>query len=108
MIPRFSPNYSVPDLFQCFRPSRENANALLEAEFILRTGHNQAILFRYGRSGIYFLLKALGAQGKKVILPAYTCVVVAHAVQLSGNIPVFLDNRAKRITAASRRLFRSH
>ena len=37
------------------------------------------------------LLKYLGLEGSEVILPAYTCSVVAHAVSLSNYIPVFVD-----------------
>jgi len=33
----------------------------------------------------------LGGGGSEVVLPAYTCVVVAHAVVGSGNLPRFVD-----------------
>ncbi|MEZ4273004.1 MAG: DegT/DnrJ/EryC1/StrS family aminotransferase [Myxococcota bacterium] len=91
MIPRFSPNYDQRDLRLCLQKAPGGATQALERAFCERTGHPEAIAFRYGRSALYHLLKALGHQGKKVILPAYTCVVVAHAVVRSGNIPVFLD-----------------
>jgi len=93
MIPRFSPDYRLMDLVRCFLPAPRDAVAQLERAFAERSGHAEGIAFRYGRSGLYFLLKALGAKNKKVVMPAYTCVVVAHAVTLSGNTPVFLDNR---------------
>ena len=35
--------------------------------------------------------KALGIQDAEVVMPAYTCSVVAHAVSLSGNTPQFID-----------------
>ena len=92
MIPRFSPNYHRAELQQLLSVSRPDAVSRLERVFMARTGHDAAIALKYGRTGLYLLLKALGARNKKVILPAYTCVVVAHAVVLSGNIPVFLDN----------------
>ena len=92
MIPRFSPNYGWSEIFNCFLPSDPMAVLNFEKEVSKRVGHLEALSFRYGRTGLFYLLKALGAQGKKVILPSYTCVVVAHAIVLSGNIPVFLDN----------------
>lgn len=92
MIPRLSPNYSWKELLLCFLPSKKNAVSLLEHLMARRSCHTDAIAFRYGRSGLYYLLKALGAKNKKVIMPSYTCVVVANAVICSGNIPVFLDN----------------
>ena len=92
MIPRFSPNYSIKNIFSIFMPVNENSISYLENLFIQKTKYKNAIFFRYGRSGIYYLLKALGAKNKKVVLPSYSCVVVANAIEMSGNIPVFLDN----------------
>lgn len=92
MTPRFSPNYGWSTLKMVFLPAREQAVLLLESEFKSRTGHAHAISFAYGRSGLYFLLKALNKPAAEVILPSDTCVVVAHAIQLAGYKPVFLDN----------------
>lgn len=41
--------------------------------------------------GLYFYLKANLFSNKEVICPAYTCIVMAHAVELSGNKCVFVD-----------------
>ena len=92
MRPRFSPDYRFSDLLRAFLPARKNAVSLLEEEFARRSGHNAAVAFRYGRTGLYYLLKACGAQGREVVLPSYTCVVVPHAVVLAGAKPVFVDN----------------
>jgi len=92
MIPRFAPNYDWNELLACFLPADPKAVSRFEMKMAKKSGHAHAISFRYGRAGLFYLLKALGAQGKKVILPSYTCIVVAHAIVLSGNIPVFLDN----------------
>lgn len=96
MTPRFSPNYGMAELFAALMPSSSNERTLLEEEFAVYTEQSDAISFRYGRSGLYFLLQALGAKNRKVIMPAYTCVVVANAVVRSGNIPVFLDSAPNR------------
>lgn len=92
MVSRFSPNYYLSDLPMFLCPANSQAKKTLGEAFCERTGHRNAVSFRYGRSGLYYLLKAMGANNKKVIMPAYTCVVVAHAVTLSGNIPVFIDS----------------
>lgn len=96
MFPRFSPNYNWRDIAAALLPANKNAVREFEQNFLKRSGYdldqNCALTFRYGRAGLYYLLKALGAKNKKVIMPSYSCVVVAHAVKLSGNIPVFLDN----------------
>ena len=47
--------------------------------------------FSYGRSAIFCFFKAMGIDEKEIIMPAYTCSVVAHAVTKSGNKPKFLD-----------------
>jgi dTDP-4-amino-4,6-dideoxygalactose transaminase len=93
MIPRFSPNYRWSDVLRCFSKASTDDVKRLEKCFVKKSCHEEAIFFRYGRSGLFFLLKALKAKNKKVILPSYTCVVVAHAIMQSGNIPVFLDNK---------------
>jgi dTDP-4-amino-4,6-dideoxygalactose transaminase len=54
-------------------------------------GHRHGIAFPYGRTGLMFLLKALDLKTKEIICPAYTCVVVPHAIVYSGNTPVFID-----------------
>lgn len=92
MIPRLSPNYGWKEMALSLLPCKNKAVEQLEQVMAQKAEHSQGIAFRYGRSGLYYLLKALGAQNKKVIMPSYTCVVVAHSIICSGNIPVFLDN----------------
>ncbi len=50
-----------------------------------------ALAFAYGRSALYSFFKAMEIENAEVIIPAYTCVVVPHAIVMSGNIPVFVD-----------------
>lgn len=92
MLPRFSPDYRMSDLGLALRPHAMSQVTELERRIARRAGQAEAICLRYGRAGLYFLLRALGARGKRVVMPAYTCVVVAHAVKMSGNEPVFVDN----------------
>jgi perosamine synthetase len=92
VLPRFSPNYGWDEIRQTLSPASRDACLQLERQFMAYSGHPEAIALRYGRSGLYYLLKAMGIQNKKVIMPSYTCMVVANAVSASGNQPVFLDN----------------
>lgn len=92
MISRILPNYNWSELFSVFLNSQGSV-VQLEELFRQKTLSAEAIAFRYGRSGLYYLLKALGIKNKKVVLPSYTCVVVAHAIVLSGNEPVFVDSQ---------------
>lgn len=55
-------------------------------------GQSEGIAFPYGRTALMGLLHALELRGREVICPAYTCVVVPHAIVTSGNTPVFVDS----------------
>ena len=53
-----------------------------------------------GRVGLYGILKALNVgEGDEVILPAFTCVVVANAIIYLGATPVYCDIDAKTYNA---------
>ena len=90
MIPRFKPYLGREELLATFK-RQKNAVVHFEEEFARTFQARYAIVFPYGRSGLWVFFKALGIEGAEVIMPAYTCVVVAHAIVLSGNIPRFVD-----------------
>ena len=85
MIPRLKPYLNYKELLASFW-RQNNAVSRLEEEFARTIEARYAIAFSYGRSGLWALFKALGIEGAEVMMPAYTCVVVAHAIVLSGNI----------------------
>lgn len=71
--------------------SRDDA---YETEFARYLGNNniRAFSFWKGRVGLYSILRALGiSPGDEVIIPGYTCVVVANAVLYLGAKPVYAD-----------------
>jgi perosamine synthetase len=90
MIPRLKPQYGIADWRAAFTPSRGNIPKY-EAAFAEKFECQQGVMFSHGRSGLFALLKVWGLEGAEVICPAYTCVVVPHAVVLSGNVPIFVD-----------------
>ena len=90
MIPRFKPYLDRQELWAAFK-WRENAVVGFEDEFARTFEARYAIAFPYGRSGLWAFFRALGIEGAEVIMPAYTCVVVAHATVVSSNIPRFVD-----------------
>lgn len=71
--------------------SNKGAVERFEKAFAQKFNAVDAVAFPYGRSAQWAFFKALGISNKEVIMPAYTCSVVAHAVKLSGNNPVFVD-----------------
>jgi dTDP-4-amino-4,6-dideoxygalactose transaminase len=92
MIPRLRPYVDHREIAALFGASGD-AVERFEAAFAAKFGARHGIAFPYGRSVLLALLKAFGCEGREVVLPAYTCSVVAHAVVLSGNIPRFVDIR---------------
>ncbi len=62
-----------------------------ESKFAKKFNVKAAVSFPYGRSAQWAFFKAMKISGKEIIMPAYTCSVVAHAITLSGNKPKFID-----------------
>lgn len=90
MIPRLKP-YLGKDEFLALFQRMPDAVQQFEGEFARTVEARHAIAFPYGRSALWALFKTLGVEDAEVVIPAYTCVVVAHAVVLSGNRPRFVD-----------------
>lgn len=90
MIPRFKPWLGWSEFLSLFRLNI-GAVERFECEFAKTFKAVEAVAFPYGRSAQWAFFKALGIKGAEIIMPAYTCSVVAHAVTLSGNQPRFID-----------------
>lgn len=92
MIPRFKPWIGNKEIIALFGRNRA-AVERFEREFARTFGAVEAIAFPYGRSALWAFFQAMGLKDAEIIMPAYTCSVVAHAIMLSGNIPKFVDIR---------------
>ena len=90
LIPRLKPCFDYKELLAALTPTSGNIEKF-ENAFAHRFECSYGIMFPHGRSGLYALFKIWGLKDAEVVVPAYTCVVVAHAVVLSGNAPVFVD-----------------
>lgn len=92
MIPRFKPDIGLAELTALVR---RNGGAVerFERDFAQAFGASDAVAFPYGRSALWAFLRAVGLSDADVVVPAYTCSVVAHAISLSGNRPRFVDIR---------------
>lgn len=93
MIPKLKPSLGWRELAAAVRPPRDDDVDRFERGFAREMGQRHAVAFPYGRTGLLLLLEAMGLRDHQVICPAYTCAVVAHAIVLSGNRPVFADCR---------------
>jgi dTDP-4-amino-4,6-dideoxygalactose transaminase len=80
----------MPEIKALFHKN-DNAVRDFEQMFAEQFEAADAVAFPHGRSALWAFLKAVGIQNKEIIIPAYTCSVVAHAVTLSGNEPRFVD-----------------
>lgn len=90
MIPRFKPWLGWREFAVLFHRNH-GAVARFERAFADTFQAVDAVAFPYGRSAQWAFFKALGIENAEIIMPAYTCSVVAHAVTLSGNMPRFVD-----------------
>lgn len=92
MIPPFRPYLGLEEAAALFQPNA-GAVARFERAFAEAFGARAAVAFPYGRSALWAFLRSVGLEDAEVVMPAYTCSVVAHAVVLSGNQPRFIDIR---------------
>ena len=65
--------------------------AAFESAFAKFCGVRHAIAVNSGTSSIEIILRSLGVEGKKVLVPANTFFATAAAVVHAGGIPVFVD-----------------
>lgn len=90
LIPRLKPCYDHREIIAALFPAKKSVENF-EREFAAKFERRYGVMFPYGRSGLYALFKTWELVDCEVVCPAYTCVVVAHSIVLSGNIPVFVD-----------------
>jgi len=89
MIHQYRPNFDWHELLAVLRAGAGRSE--FESALAARAGARYCVAFAYGRSGVVAACKVLGLTQKEIILPAYTCYVMAEAVVVSGNSPVFVD-----------------
>lgn len=63
----------------------------LEGRIAQFVGVRHAVVFASGRYSLYLLYNYFGCCGKKVIVPAYTCIPAADAFRWAGAEPFFVD-----------------
>lgn len=92
MIPRLRPPFGFTELLRATFSKDSAAIERFEQRFAERFGFPHGLFFPYGRSALHALLSGMGWQDREIVVPAYTCVVVPHAVTLSGNRARFVDS----------------
>lgn len=110
MIPRFQPTIGHREIAALVRAGAPDAVAEYEAAFAKAMNQSFGVAFPYGRTALRILLETWGLEAAEIICPAYTCVVVPHAVVTSGNRPVFVDSQQDanmNLAAAERAITRN-
>ena len=105
MKPRFLIHLNIFELIKIFI-GKGNVK-IFEKKFSKHFNLKFPLSFSYGRSAIFCFFKAMGIEKKEIIMPAYTCSVVAHAVTKSGNKPKFLDVSLKTFNFNNKDLFKN-
>ena len=90
MIPRLKPWLGMNEISVLLRRTPD-AVRKFESDFARKFSATSAIAFPYGRSALWAFFNAMGIENAEIIMPAYTCSVVAHAILLSQNRPRFVD-----------------
>lgn len=91
MIPRLKPTLGWDEFRSLFNMTGGDDVGEFEKAFAELASQNHAVAFPYGRTALLAILRALDLSDSEIICPSYTCVVVPHAVVMSGNRPVFID-----------------
>jgi len=91
VIPRLKPALGWAELKAIVTTGGKNDINEFERVFAGLARQEQAIAFPYGRTALVAILLALGLKDSEILCPSYTCVVVPHAIVISGNKPVFID-----------------
>ena len=56
-----------------------------------------ALTFNSGTSALVALYRAIGVQGKEVMVPSFTFIATANAVILAGGIPIFVESEEETL-----------
>lgn len=90
MIPRFVFDFQILRTLKLLLLKRRIIEEY-EYEFAQTIGVTNAVAYPYGRTALLCAIEVLGIRSSEIIVPAYTCSVVAHSVFLSGNKVRFCD-----------------
>jgi dTDP-4-amino-4,6-dideoxygalactose transaminase len=85
MISRLKPCYGVKELSAIFSLEiNDNTVIRFEKKFAELRKSSFALAFPFARMGFYTMLKSLPAKSKTILMPAYTCVVMADIASIAG------------------------
>jgi dTDP-4-amino-4,6-dideoxygalactose transaminase len=89
MTPKFRPYLGWQELLAAI--SFGAGRSQFEAAMAAVAGARYGLAFGYAHSAFYALLKVLNLTQAEIIIPAYTCDLMAAVIVRTDNIPVFVD-----------------
>lgn len=97
LIPENRPPFRPRDMLTVMskvlglRVFRGNSIKAFERELADFVGVKHAISFSTGRYALTKLFEYYGCKGKKVVMPAYTCIPALDSIRWAGAEPLFMD-----------------
>ena len=93
LIPKNKPYYDLRDVYAALKMWEKDSVARFEHSMESFAHAKHALAFPYARSAIWALVSLWNnhAERDEVIMPAYTCSVVANPIVIAGLRPVFVD-----------------
>lgn len=89
MIPYARPYLGAQEMLAAVRPGAGRLE--FEMAVARMVGARYSLAFSFAHAAFYALLKVLDLHQTEIILPAFTCDIMADVVVRTGNIPVFAD-----------------
>lgn len=95
MYPIVRPYFTFLTILKLFNFFAYNQAKISEFEqkFANRVGRKYAVAFSSGRVALQNFLESQNIRNQDIVIPAYTCIVVPYAVELSSNKPVFVETK---------------
>lgn len=103
LISKNRPSHTVREIV-VFLQRHQGVIEAFESSFAASVEAPYGIAFPFCRVAMKAVLDAVRPDAPRIVLPAYTCVVVAHAVVLAGYEPRFVDVQLEDFNASAEAL----
>lgn len=99
--------WTIIKLLNIFKYKEEKITEF-EKRFADKIGRKYAVTFSSGRIALQKFLEIQHIQNQEIVMPAYTCIVVPYAVELSSNKPIFVETNQEHFVPSFGELRNKH